>query len=207
MTVSHLPSPISLPVSAFKPLAYVLGAIAFLGALFYVRAPRPVGGPSEKAPVVLRAPSLPATPPAGSLGEAPAEWALASLSGRVKHLADFRGKVVVLNLWATWCPPCLDEMPSLEALYERLDPDQVAVILLSEESPETVRPFVERHKIRAPVYVDAGPRPPAFGGEVLPATYFIDRAGRVRWTTVGAANWNDDRVLGFIRNLLEEPAG
>ncbi len=194
-------------MSPFKPLAYLLGALAFLGALFYVRAPRAVDAPADRAPILLRAPSLPARPPAASLGEAPAEWTVASLSGGVQRFDDFRGKVVVLNLWATWCPPCLEEMPSLDALYGRLDPNEVSVILLSEEQPETVRPFIERHNVRAPVYVDAGPRPPDFGGEILPATYIIDRRGQVRWATIGAADWNDDRVVGFIRNLVEEPGG
>ena len=113
------------------------------------------------------------------LGPAP-PLAYATLDGGEIELADVAGQVVVLNVWATWCPPCVIETPGFVDLQEEFAGDVQFLGLSVDEDPGAVRAFVERYEVPYPVLVGgnrAGPPPAA---PVLPTTYVIDRQGRVR---------------------------
>lgn len=196
--------------SPLLPVLTVGGGILFLAVLFFLRlqgGTETEGGRPSVNLTSLPKPGLPARPSDVTAGTLTPEWVVRGVDGSLLRMGDLQGKVVVLNLWATWCPPCLEEMPALEALYRRLDTDDVAVVLVSEETDEVVRPFVARMGYDLPIYSDGGVRPRQFLSDMVPATYLVDRKGRVRWQQIGAANWNDDLVVGYIRALAEEPAG
>ena len=132
------------------------------------------------------------TPPASELGPAPA-FTLPTLDGDSLSLADFRGQVVLVNFWATWCTPCVAEMPDLSALDAELDGLTVLGISV-DEGPELVRPFAERLAVGYPLVLDDGAVAEAFGGVwALPTTYVIDAEGTIVQRVIGLFPVDDMR--------------
>jgi cytochrome c biogenesis protein CcmG/thiol:disulfide interchange protein DsbE len=114
------------------------------------------------------------------------DFDLTTLDGRAVKLSDYRGQVVLLNTWATWCPPCRAEMPQLEAYYrEHQDQGFVVLAVNSEESPEAVAAFLKSQDFTFPVVLDPeGVVMGRYEVRALPTSFFIDRKGVVRgvWT-------------------------
>jgi thiol-disulfide isomerase/thioredoxin len=113
-----------------------------------------------------------------------------------------RGKVLVVNIFATWCPPCVRETPDLVNLFNELNGRGLEMVMVTEEPPETVRPFAERHAIPYPIIVngdDVVSQVPGFQG--YPTTIVLDRAGTVRYQIVGA---HVDRIRSAVMKLLDE---
>lgn len=119
--------------------------------------------------------------PAPQMKTAP-EFALQTLAGDTLKLSDYRGQVVLLNTWATWCPPCLAEMPDLEAYYRKRQGDGFVVLAVnSQESDATVAAFLDEHDFTFPVLLDpAGTVMRQYGVRGLPTSFFIDRDGTLR---------------------------
>jgi cytochrome c biogenesis protein CcmG, thiol:disulfide interchange protein DsbE len=137
--------------------------------------------------------------------EAPG-FRLPSLAGGEVALASQRGKVVVLNFWATWCPPCVAEMPSLERLHRALSSEGLCVVTVSTDEDEAaLRRFVAERSLTLPVLKDPGGRLAA--GEYrttgYPETFVLDRNGRVLQHVVGPAEWDSAERLAYLRRALE----
>ncbi len=122
---------------------------------------------------------------------------LDDLEGRATSLASFRGRIIFLNLWASWCPPCRDEMPAFQQLQDSEASNGFVVIGVDQgESEESVRPFLETHTITYPMFLDANETlSDAFQADQLPLTIVFDAQGR-----------ETDRLLGSrsFGELLEE---
>jgi thiol-disulfide isomerase/thioredoxin len=129
-------------------------------------------------------------------------WALERLDGGViDHLKDYRGKVVVLNVWATWCGPCRREMPSLQKLSETLDPQRFIVLgLATDDDPALVREYLRAKGIRFARHIDRGGH--ESGLPALPATFVIGADGTVRWSGYGEKQWDDAAVASWLTGLL-----
>lgn len=131
-------------------------------------------------------------------------------AGNTRALADFRGRVVVLNVWATWCAPCREEMPTLDALQAALGGPRLEVVALSvdREGAGVVREFFDALGIEhLQVYVDTRMRAPAkLGVPGIPATLVIDREGREVARLIGPADWNSPAMRDYLRGLLDEEA-
>ena len=144
--------------------------------------------------------------PAGDAGPAPPLSVLARGGERVA-LADFRGRTVLVNFWATWCAPCLREMPSLARLQGLRGGADFTVIALSQDLKgwEVVAPFLKAHKLAAlPVYVDqqtAAAR--AFGIAGLPTSVLLGPDGRALGRLVGHAEWDSKEALALIDHYLK----
>jgi peroxiredoxin len=131
-------------------------------------------------------------------------FALRDLDGREHRLAQYRGKVVVLNFWATWCEPCREEMPSLDRLAGKLAgrPFVVLAVDYAEGAPR-VREFANRQALRFPLLLDRdGSVAKSWGVRTLPATYVIDAGGQLRHVAVGATDWDTPEILAVIEILL-----
>lgn len=118
-------------------------------------------------------------------------------------LADYRGKVVVLNFWATWCPPCVEEMPSLVQLQQRLKDKGVTVLAVSLDADEgAYHKFLKDHGVNLTTVRDPDLKSSdLYGTFKYPETYIIDRNGTLQRKFIGAVNWNDPEVVSFLSKL------
>ena len=130
---------------------------------------------------------------------------LTDAAGSTVPLSDFRGKLVVLNLWATWCEPCLREMPSLERLQSRLG-DRALVLAISEDrgGSKAVDPFIAKLGLKAvKIYLDPHSEVGKdFDVQGLPTSLVIDRDGKVLGRVQGAADWDSPKLLAVLEPLL-----
>jgi len=136
-------------------------------------------------------------------GAAPA-LSLRDPAGKTYDLASYRGKVVLVNFWATWCAPCREEMPSMQALRQRLEgkPFEVLTVNLME-SEEMIAAFRESELIDLPVLMDRdGAAAKRWKVRVLPVSFVIDRRGAIRYQLVGEANWTGPNVAPVIERLI-----
>ena len=109
-----------------------------------------------------------------------ADFTLSDLEGKPWHLRDLKGKVVLVNFWATWCPPCRKEMPDLQALYDKYKGDGLVVLSISDEETAKVTPFIAERKITYPVLLDPGRKVnEAFVVEGIPKTFVYNREGKL----------------------------
>ena len=129
---------------------------------------------------------------------------LASLDGAGFDLAALRGQPVLLNFWATWCPPCVAETPSLVKLDETLRPEGLVVVGLSvDKDRDAVRNFVQRFGIRFPIPLDPTARSAhRYGTFKYPETFFIDRTGNIVKHWIGPVEWTRPEVLAEVRGLM-----
>jgi len=150
---------------------------------------------------VLGPKGCPDTPKHSSYGQADYDWTMQKLDGTEFSLGEFREKVVFVNVWATWCGPCRNEMPNIQALYDTLGKEGVAFVLVSEEEADEVRSFVEGGKYSFPVYTTEKV-PPVFDTRGIPATFVVNRHGTVVLKRIGSADWNANSCHTFLRALL-----
>lgn len=118
-------------------------------------------------------------------------------------LHDLRGKVVVLNFWATWCPPCVEEMPSLVNLQSRLKGTDITVLAVSiDVDPNAYRKFLADHHVDLLTVRDPNQKTPAlYGTSMWPETYIIDRKGVIRRKFIGAVDWNEPDLVSYLKKL------
>jgi peroxiredoxin len=162
---------------------WVVIVIAAVGVLWLALRPKPRG------PVAM--------------GEVAPGFTLQQLPSGKLSLAQYRGQVVVLNFWATWCPPCVMETPSLEQFASEMKSQGVAVIGVSvDQNPQQLEQFIQRYHLTYPIARD----PDAslaheYGTFKFPETYIIDRDGRVAEKIIGATDWVDPRMIEFVKSL------
>ena len=130
---------------------------------------------------------------------------------REKHLADYRGQVVMVNVWATWCLPCRVEMPSIEALHRDYGPKGFKVLAVSVDDPgraATIRAFVDQYKLTFEILHDPE-RKIVEQYDILgyPETFIIGRDGVIRKKLLSATDWNSPEHRALVERLLAEPAG
>ena len=130
-------------------------------------------------------------------------WTLRSLDGTEVSLESARGKVIFLNVWATWCGPCVAEMPSLQRLHEKVRGDDVFFAFVTQEPAEVAKAFLEKHKLTLPVFTMTGELPPAFQRKGVPSTFVLSKRGAIAFSHVGAARWDDARTIGFLEELIK----
>jgi peroxiredoxin len=132
------------------------------------------------------------------------ELSLENLAGSTEALRDYRGSVVLVNNWATWCPPCKAEMPILAAYYNEHRSEGFTIIAIEAGDPvDVVSPFVQSYNLKFPVWLDPnGASPRAFGNGPLPSSYVIDRSGTVRYAWTGEIN--REMLEKYLAPLLKE---
>ncbi|RMD71346.1 MAG: TlpA family protein disulfide reductase [Gammaproteobacteria bacterium] len=153
--------------------------------------------------LVLAMPSLTEVP---GHPKAP-DFALPDLDGKVHRLSDYRGKVVVINFWATWCPPCRKEMPSLERAWQVLRKEGIMLFAIDvAEDENAVFAFVAEHDLSFPVLLDEeGGVIGRWSAKGLPTTYVVDPEGRIVYKATGPREWDDASILEQIIALKRAP--
>ena len=136
-------------------------------------------------------------------GPAPA-LELKDLEGRAHRLTGYRGSVVLVNFWATWCEPCRDEMPSIQALKERLAGQRFVVLAVNLDEPESrIRKFLSQVRLDFPVLLDPEKKAAkAWNARILPASYVVGPDGRIRYSVVGEIDWSRGPVVKRVTELL-----
>jgi thiol-disulfide isomerase/thioredoxin len=176
-------------VGAFGALALVVGFMVMLRRLMA----RVAGRGLEPPPL-----------PVKTWGYA---MAATDLSGVVTPFESFRNHVLVVNIWGTWCAPCVAEMPSLFRLRERLADCDVKFAFVSSEKSEVVKKFISRRQWDGPFYLVSGDLPECFRTGAIPATFVVDRGGSIALRHAGAARWDDDGVVRFLQGLAAAATG
>jgi cytochrome c biogenesis protein CcmG/thiol:disulfide interchange protein DsbE len=138
------------------------------------------------------------------VGDTAPEFSIVTDNGRRISRSDFGGKLLVLNFWATWCPPCVEEMPSLEEFHKRLAPAGVVVLGISVDRNERAyRAFLERAGVTFATARDPEARISSeYGTYKYPETYIIDRNGKVVIKHIGPRDWTDEQLIRNVRALL-----
>jgi len=139
-------------------------------------------------------------------GDRAPEFRLQALDGRAVSLADFRGKVVMVHFWATWCPPCVEEMPTLEQLYRLSGSTDFEILAVSvdEGGAGAVAEFMQRNGLSLLALLDPGRSVAGlYGTFKFPETYIVDRRGVVKYKVIGPRDWTAPANLNVIRGLIE----
>lgn len=174
--------------SSFQPAA------AAILALFFLNIDTVMPAPPALSPIATK-------PPAS-------DFILPDTDGRRVQLSNFRGKVVVLNFWATWCPPCREEMPSMQTLWESLKGQDFELLAVNVGEDEDLV-FAFRHELSTtltiPILLDenseVAQRYPIRG---LPTTYIIDKQGRIVYQAIGGRDWLAPGIVDTIQALIKE---
>lgn len=128
------------------------------------------------------------------------------LAGAPRTLADYRGRVVVLNFWASWCPPCLREMPSMERLRVKMTQRPLTIVALdSAETQQEVEAYLARMRLGFPILLDEdGSNTRRWKVFALPTTFLLDAEGRIRYVLTGPTEWDEGEALRLVESLLDE---
>ncbi len=142
--------------------------------------------------------------PIVNTGDKAPDFKITTDSGKTMSRADFGGKVLVLNFWATWCPPCIDELPSLDVMARQLAPKGVVVLGVSvDKNQDLYRKFLAGVKPSFETALDSEADIGAsYGTFKYPETYVIDKEGKVRQKHIGPRDWADPEILKSIEALL-----
>ncbi len=180
------------PKNSSKKQILFLGILVLLIVLFvvgYVAKHRPIG----KKIITT--------------GDRAPDFRIPAPDGRFFSLSDFKGKIVMVHFWATWCPPCVDELPLLAKLYPQLAGKDFEMLAVSvdEGGANAVTAFMGQHSLHIPVLLDpdrsvAG----LYGTYKFPETYIIDRQGIVQYKVIGPHDWMDPGTVQMLRNMIAQ---
>ncbi len=142
------------------------------------------------------------------LGLPAPDFTFPDLNGKVVSLSDYRGKVVFVNIWATWCLPCRDEMPSMQKLYNRFKGEAFEILAVSIDSAgrKAVAPFMRELNLTFPALLDTrGKIRSLYGATGVPESFIIDREGILVEKVIGAMDWATPEVFRFFQDLIQRP--
>lgn len=130
------------------------------------------------------------------------QWKLQDYSGNSVDFEAFADKVVVINFWATWCPPCVAEMPSFQELYNAYG-DRVSFLFVANDEKDKVEKYMKRKNYNFPVYYQVSRPAKQLQSSSLPTTFILDKNGEIYVHQVGAIDWNSDKVKKLLDKLLQ----
>jgi thiol-disulfide isomerase/thioredoxin len=131
------------------------------------------------------------------------DWNLLQMNSETRNFSQSKGKVVLVNYWATWCPPCVAEMPSLQKLYNTYG-DKVDFYFITSEKPAKVKSFLKKNEYTLPVYFKIFDAPKKLKSKVLPTTYVISKTGEIVVSEEGTADWNSKKTKQLLDGLLAD---
>jgi thiol-disulfide isomerase/thioredoxin len=171
----------------------VLTFLVFWCAYLYFFSPRRRGGVADR--------SFQAGQPADY------GWEFEDLNGQPVSLSKYRDKTIFLNVWATWCGPCVAELPSISRLAENPALKDVVFLCVSiDENPDSVRKFVKQQNSMAmTIVVSKGKVPAIFETDAIPTTFLIGPDGRIATREIGGQDWNDPQVVKQLQSLAKTP--
>lgn len=147
-----------------------------------------------------------ATPATGTASMAGAGFKMVGLDGKTVNFESLKGKVIFLNIWATWCPPCVAEMPNIHSLYKKVDADKIAFVMLSvdEGGMDKVKKFIDKKGFTFPVYMPASQFPQEFYSSAIPTTFIISPEGKIVAKQEGMAEYDTKEVRDFLESMTKK---
>lgn len=135
--------------------------------------------------------------------EADFYFPLTDLNGNKILLEKYKGKVIFLNLWASWCGPCIAEMPGIQNLYDKVDKENIVFVMVSlDDTPEKARKFIERKEYTFPVFMAEEGVPNIYRTGSIPTTYVISPDGKIVFSKKGTANYNTKKFKKFLEEQI-----
>jgi peroxiredoxin len=133
------------------------------------------------------------------------DFVLADIDGNQYRLSDYRGQVVIINFWATWCPPCRAEMPSMQRAWQQLEKEGILMLGINVgEDEDTIFPFTANYPVEFPLLMDQDSRVinqwPVRG---LPTTFVVSPEGKITYRAIGGREWDDPDLLAMVRALKQ----
>ena len=144
------------------------------------------------------------------VGQPLADFTLPDMNGEPVQLAALRGRVVFINVWTTWCPPCIEEMPTIQRLYEELHPKGLEVLAINMDAlgRQTVEPFLDKRRLTFPILLDPESRTERlYHTAGIPESFIVDKAGLLVEKIVGPRDWAHPEILALFERLLAAPHG
>lgn len=133
------------------------------------------------------------------------DFVLKDLNGNAMSLGNYQRKVVLVHFWATWCIPCKDEVPALNALWEKFRERGLVIVAVAEDSKKAVEPFVREKGVRFPVVIDQyGKAFRSYHVRALPSSFIVNRTGDIEGIAIGQRDWIATEVTDYIEGLLRE---
>ena len=136
------------------------------------------------------------------------DFTFPGLDEKMVSLSDYRGKVVLVNIWATWCPPCVEEMPSMEKLYRKFKGQNFEILAVSIDEPglEAVAPFMKKSNLTFPALIDSeGTIKAVYGVTGIPESFIVDKQGILIKKIVGPVDWASPAIFRFFSEEIEKP--
>ena len=155
------------------------------------------------ARLIAMSPSVIAPEKQQTLSASDYQWIFRDMQGVSVSLSDYAGKPIFLNFWATWCPPCIAEMPDIQKLYDQFG-DQAAFILISDEDPQQISQFMKKRGFNMPVYLHQSKVPALFASSSIPTTFVISPEGKIVISKTGAAKWNSRKMVSLMTEMLHQ---
>jgi thiol-disulfide isomerase/thioredoxin len=133
------------------------------------------------------------------------DFPLLTLDGKTANVSDFKGKVIFINLWATWCPPCIAEMPNIHKLYQKVSAENIAFVMVSmDEDIEKAKKFIKRKEYTFPVYTLKSGLPETFETNIIPTTFVINPSGKIVMRKEGMAKYDTEEFREFLTTMLKK---
>lgn len=128
-------------------------------------------------------------------------WNLVDSSGKIVNFQEMEGEIVLINFWATWCPPCIAEMPNLNELYKDYK-DKITFVFVASDNVKNVNSYLEKNQYDLPVYYASENAPTELYSKSIPATFLLDDYGKIVMKKIGSSDWNSTNVRNQIDELL-----
>lgn len=133
-------------------------------------------------------------------------WTVTTLDGQDIPMTELKGKVFFLNFWATWCPPCREEMPNIQRLYNTMkDNPSLAFAFVTKDESETINAFLDENEYTLPIYIVKDNPPRAITPDAIPTTYILTPDGKIAYEHTGAAAWDTNKTKNFLTALATKP--
>ncbi len=175
--------------------------IIFIGAMLTPNGRTTIGGFVNRLAAQVRNPSQ---IDGASLKDVDFNWQLQDTNGKQINLSDFKGKVLFVNEWATWCPPCVGEMPEIEELYQKFkDNPNIEFLMISNQGVPKIKTFIENKGYSFPVYSSLSKAPVPFQSSSIPTTFLISKEGKIVIQETGAMNWGGSQMVDIVNKLVE----
>lgn len=185
----------------FAPaLLIILIIAAILGVYYFVQSK----SGEVNSPVTMGASNDKTAPKMGAFAP---NFTAKDLNGKSISLADYKGKVVFLNLWATWCPPCREEMPSMQKLYEQLQGQDFEILAVSidTDGAKSVAPFMKKYGLTFPALLDPDNKVARlYQVTGVPESFILNKKGIIVKKIIGPMDWSSESALSFFYKLLKE---